>query len=133
MAKAAEEAASARAKFDGGTASEEHAWPLIGVFDVRTERVLNGFALGSFGVRGHSDAIPPSVDRRTLGGYTLFVRASGRTAFAGSGGVQAEITPGVRRAVLRHYGLRPADESAGARLKRWALRAWDEIKTVLPS
>jgi hypothetical protein len=32
--------------------------PVVGIFEPRSARVLNSFSLGSFGVRGHSDALP---------------------------------------------------------------------------
>lgn len=118
--------------FDGAAAGKRDGpWPLIGIFDTRTARVYNGFALGSHGVEGHSDAIPQGLDRARLGGYTLFVLPDGETRFAGSGSLPAEVTPAVRRSVLRHYGLRPAEESLPSRAVRLALRAWDGLIALL--
>ena len=115
-----------RRAFDGAEA-KAHAWPLVGVFHVPSGRVLNGYALGSFGVRGHSDALPGGAARREHGGYTLFVRPDGSVGFMGSGSLPAELTPSVRRAVLRYYGLRPAGETGAGRLRALALRAWDGL------
>ncbi len=98
--------------------------PVIGIFETATARVLNSFALGSYGVRGHSDALPPTLDRKTLGGYSVQVRPEG-PAFAGSGSVPAPITPAVQRAVLRHLGVTPAQMTARQRLKALWLRALD--------
>ncbi len=100
---------------------------------VPSARVLNGYSLGSFGVRGHSDALPPNVDRAEHGGYTLFVRPDGRVGFVGSGSVHAEITPAIERAVLRYYGLRPANPTAALRLRRLILRSRDALAAILGS
>lgn len=99
--------------------------PVIGIFETRTARVLNAFALGEFGVRGHSDALPSGRDKSGLGGYTLFLPDDGRPVFAGSGGVPAPVTPAVRREVLRFVGVRPAEETPLQRLKRRWLTVWD--------
>ena len=99
--------------------------PVVGIFEPRTARVLNAFALGSSGVRGHSDALPAGVDRSSLGGYSLFLLPDGSAFFKGSGGVPAEITPRVERAVLRHLGVRPAVLTARQRLLRLWLRVLD--------
>lgn len=92
--------------------------PVIGIFEPGTARVLNAFALGEFGVRGHSDALPRGASARDFGGYTLFLPDDGKPAFAGSGGVPATVTPAVQRAVLRFVGVRPAEETPLQRLKR---------------
>lgn len=99
--------------------------PVIGIFETRTARVLNAFSLGSFGVRGHSDALPPGRDRGELGGYSFLLRPEGRPVFAGSGSVPAAITPAVQRAVLRHLGVRPARISPAERFRRLWLRFRD--------
>lgn len=99
--------------------------PVIGLFETRTNRVLNSFALGSYGVRGHSDAVPPGRDRKELGGYTMLLRGDGETVFAGSGSLPAPVTPAVQRAVLRHLGVRPADLTRRQRLKRLWLSVLD--------
>ena len=99
--------------------------PVIGIFETNTARVLNAFSLGSWGVRGHSDAVPPGRDRSGLGGYSYLLRPDGRSVFAGSGSVPAEVTPAVQRAVLRHLGVRPARLSPAERLRRLWLRVLD--------
>jgi hypothetical protein len=87
--------------------------------------------LGSFGVRGHSDALPPGRDRGELGGYTLSLGADGDARFWGSGSVPASITPAVRRSVLRFVGASPAEETALARMRRAWLRFYDEARALL--
>lgn len=114
----------AKALFDGGISRKE-ALPLIGLFTIGDARVINGFAMGSFGVNGHQDAVPPQADRRTLGGYTLMFRPDGTTSMLPSGSQFAELTPAVKRSVFRHFGLRPARETRLQRLRRLAWRAWD--------
>ena len=99
--------------------------PVIGIFETNTARVLNAFSLGSWGVRGHSDAVPPGRDRSGLGGYSYLLRPDGRSVFAGSGSVPAEVTPAVQRAVLRHLGVRPARLTPAERLRRLWLRVLD--------
>lgn len=99
--------------------------PVVGVFETRTGRVLNAFSLGSFGVRGHSDAAPPGRDRAELGGYSLFLRPDGAAVFMGSGSLPAAVTPAVQRAVLRHIGVRRAHETPLERLRRLWMRAMD--------
>lgn len=99
--------------------------PVIGLFEKTTARVLNSFALGSYGVRGHSDAVPPGRERAGLGGYTFLLRPDGGAQFAGSGSLPADITPAVERAVLRHFGVRPASLSPAERLRRLWLRVLD--------
>jgi hypothetical protein len=99
--------------------------PVIGIFEPGSARVLNAFALGEFGVRGHSDALPQGTPARELGGYTLFLSDDGRPVFAGSGGVPAPITPAVRRSVLRFVGVRPAGETPVQRLRRRWLAVLD--------
>ncbi len=126
--KQARERAAERG-FDGGSA----AWPVVGIFRLSDAKVLNGFALGSFGVRGHSDALPPGTDARAHGGYTLFLRPDGQTSFMTSGSLLAKITPPVRRAVLRYYGVRPARETSAGRFGRWAWRVWDGLVATFRS
>lgn len=106
--------------------------PVIGIFEVKTSRVVNSFMLGSFGVHGHSDALPRGrpVDE-VLGGYTLSLGDDGQARFWGSGSVPAPVTPAVQRAVLRHVGARPAAETASARLRRAWLRFYDEARVLL--
>ena len=99
--------------------------PVVGIFEPRSARVLNSFSLGSFGVRGHSDALPQGRERGELGGYSLFLRPDGNTIFKGSGSVPAERTPAVQRAVLRHLGVRPAFSTPAERLKNLWLRVLD--------
>lgn len=99
--------------------------PVVGIFETRTARVLNAFTLGSQGISGHRDALPPGLDRLKLGGYTFFLGADGGTTFMGSGSLPAEVTPAVQRAVLRHLGVRPAHMTALERLRRAWLRALD--------
>lgn len=99
--------------------------PVIGIFDTRSDRVLNSFAIGSFGVLGHADAVPPGLDRGRLGGYVYHLRPDGRSFFMGSGTLPAEITPAIERAVLRHLGVRPARLSPAERLRRLWLRVLD--------
>jgi hypothetical protein len=118
------------AAFDGAAAKPD-ILPIVGIFHVASRRVLNGYAMGSFGVRGHSDALPPNLDRSRHGGYLLIVRPDDGVAFKGSGSVPAEITPAVRRAVLRYFGLRPADETAAARWTRAVMEAWDGLVAKL--
>ncbi|MDP3542065.1 MAG: hypothetical protein Q8T11_06295 [Elusimicrobiota bacterium] len=105
--------------------SQTDGRPVIGIFETGTARVLNAFSLGSWGVRGHSDALPPGRDRSELGGYSFQLRRDGRPAFAGSGSVPATITPAVERAVLRHLGVRPAHLSPAERMRRLWLRVLD--------
>lgn len=104
--------------------------PVIGIFEPGSARVLNAFAQGEFGVRGHSDAVPQGRDARELGGYALFLPDDGRPVFAGSGGVPAPITPAVRRSVLRFVGVRPAEETPVQRLQRRWLAIWDWAKSL---
>lgn len=99
--------------------------PVVGIFETRTARVLNAFSLGSFGVRGHSDALPHGRERAELGGYSVFLSPDGNAIFKGSGSLPATITPAVERSVLRHLGVRPAVLSARERLKRLWLRVQD--------
>lgn len=99
--------------------------PVVGIFETGTARVLNSFALGSFGVRGHSDALPPGRDRAGLGGYSYQLKTDGASVFAGSGSVPAAVTPAVQRAVLRHLGVRPERLAPAERLRRLWLRVLD--------
>lgn len=105
--------------------SQTDGRPVIGIFETGTARVLNAFSLGSWGVRGHADAVPPGRDRSGLGGYSVLIRPDGRPVFAGSGSVPAEVTPAVQRAVLRHLGVRPARLTPAERLRRLWLRVLD--------
>ncbi len=107
--------------------------PVLGVFEVATVRVINAFALGSFGVRGHADAVPPGRGEAGLGGYVLSLSPDGSTRFLGSGHLPATITPAVERAVLRYVGARPAEETRLQRLKRLWLRLFDELRAMLRS
>lgn len=99
--------------------------PVIGIFETTSRRVLNSFSIGSFGVRGHSDALPSGRDRSELGGYSVFLRPDGSAVFMGSGSVPAVVTPAVQRAVLRHLGVRPAETTFRERMRRLWLRALD--------
>ena len=99
--------------------------PVIGIFEPDSTHVLSAYSLGSFGVRGHSDALPQGRDRKALGGYSLFLRPNGSTIFKGSGGVPADITPAVERAILRFVGVRPARLTPAERMKRLWLRVLD--------
>lgn len=101
------------------------ARPVIGIFEPRAARVLNAFSLGSYGVRGHSDAVPPQRDRSELGGYAYRLNPEGVAVFAGSGSVPAALTPAVQRAVLRYLGVRPAELTPAERLRRLWLRVLD--------
>ncbi|UPT74104.1 MAG: hypothetical protein M0D55_20175 [Elusimicrobiota bacterium] len=105
--------------------------PVLGVFDVERARVVNAFALGSYGVRGHVDAVPPGRDRSGLGGYVFSLSPDGSTRFLGSGHLPATITPAVERAVMRYVGVRPAVETPLQRLRRLWLRLVDEISVLL--
>ncbi|MBI2787170.1 MAG: hypothetical protein HYX59_00680 [Elusimicrobia bacterium] len=105
--------------------SQTDGRPVIGIFETGTTRVLNAFSLGSWGVRGHSDALPPGRDRTKLGGYSYQLQPDGTSVFAGSGSVPAAVTPAVQRAVLRHLGVRPAVLTARQRLQRLWLRVLD--------
>ncbi|MCR4295954.1 MAG: hypothetical protein NUW21_10490 [Elusimicrobia bacterium] len=105
--------------------SQTDGRPVIGIFETATARVLNSFALGSFGVGGHSDAVPPGRDRSGLGGYTFQLQPDGGSLFAGSGSLPAAITPAVERAVLRHLGVRPARLTPAERVRRLWLRVLD--------
>lgn len=105
--------------------SQTDGRPVIGIFETGTARVLNAFSLGSWGVRGHSDAVPPGRERSALGGYSFLLRPDGGAVFAGSGSVPATVTPAVQRAVLRHLGVRPAVLTARQRLQRLWLRVLD--------
>ncbi len=105
-------------------ASYPDSRPVIGIFETRSSRVLNSFTLGSDGIRGHSDAVPPGLDRSALGGYSFQLRPDG-PAFAGSGSLPAVVTPAVQRAVLRHLGVTPVRMTARERLKRLWLRVLD--------
>jgi hypothetical protein len=124
-------AARGEAPFDGGKARDR---PLIGLFLRHGTRVLSGELLareGETGPSGHADLLPQGVDPRAIGGYVLLVRPDGETMFAGSGSFPAELTPRVKRAVLRHYGLRPAGETPLSRLRRLGLAAWDALVGAL--
>lgn len=106
--------------------------PLIGIFEVERAQAINAYALGSFGVKGHVDAMPqgrPLGER--LGGYVLSVSPEGGTRFWGSGAYPATITPAVERSVLRYVGLRPAVETRMQRLRRLWLRLYDELAAML--
>jgi hypothetical protein len=105
--------------------SQTDGRPVIGIFETSTARVLNAFSLGSWGVRGHSDAAPPRRDPSALGGYSYQLQPDGGSVFAGSGSVPATVTPAVQRAVLRHLGVRPAVLTARQRLQRLWLRVLD--------
>lgn len=99
--------------------------PVVGLFERATARVINSYALGTEGVGGHSDAVPPGRDRATLGGFTYLLRPDGGSDFAGSGSLPAPITPAVQRSVLRHLGVRPVRLSHAERLRRLWLRVLD--------
>lgn len=107
--------------------------PVLGVFEIERARVVNAFALGSFGVRGHADAVPPGRDKTGLGGYVFSLEPDGKTRFVGSGHLPATITPAVERAVMRYVGVRPAEEGPLERLKRLWLRLFDELRAMLRS
>lgn len=105
--------------------------PLIGIFEVEKARALNAYALGSFGVKGHVDAMPRGRPHgEHLGGYVLSVAPDGSTRFWGSGAFPAMITPAVERSVLRYVGLRPALETRLQRLRRLWLRLYDELSAM---
>lgn len=111
--------------------ADPQAKPLIGIFEVEKARAINAYALGSFGVKGHVDAMPQGrPPGEALGGYVLSVSPDGATRFWGSGAFPAPITPAVERSVLRYVGLRPALETRLQRLKRLWLRLYDELLTM---
>lgn len=99
--------------------------PVIGIFDTRTERVLNAFSLGSRGVREHRDALPPGLCGCGLGGYSVRLEEDGAVVFAGSSSLPAAVTPAVRRRVLRHLGVRPARLDAVEHARRLFFAVFD--------
>lgn len=103
--------------------------PVLGIFERAGERIVNGMALGTNGVRGHKDALPPERARRDHGGYTLGLAKDGSIRLIGSGHLPADMTPRLRRRLKRYYGLTPAGEGAWAKLRRglWAL--WDALSS----
>lgn len=105
--------------------------PVIGIFERDGERVLNGFVLGTQGVSGHKDAVPPGADERKLGGYTLGLKRDGGLVLAGSGHLPADLTPRLMRNLKRYYGLSPALESGLERLSRWWFALWDGLSAFL--
>lgn len=107
--------------------------PVIGLFKRDGERIVNGLALGTHGVLGHKDAVPPGADKRTLGGYTLQLQKDGNLRLAGSGHLPAELTPRLLRNLKRYYGLTPAMESGLERLGRFWLAFWDGLGDFLRS
>lgn len=107
--------------------------PVIGLFKREGERIVNGLALGTHGVRGHKDAVPPGADVRELGGYTLQLQKNGDIRLAGSGHLPADLTPRLLRQLKRYYGLTPAVESGLERLGRFWLAFWDGLGDFLRS
>lgn len=107
--------------------------PVIGIFKREGERIINGLTLGTHGVRGHKDAVPPGADIRELGGYTLLLRKDGELQLAGSGHLPADLTPRLLRQLKRYYGLTPAVESGLERLGRFWLAFWDGLGDFLRS
>ena len=100
---------------------------VLGAFKPRRAEVLNSFAQGLDGVTIHLQALPQQFDPENIGGYTFKMAADGSYEFKGSGSVFAEITPAVERAILRHLGVRPAEETRAQRLRRGVLRALDSV------
>ncbi len=113
------------------SAASPERLPIVGIFEARTARVVNAFVLGSFGVRGHSDALPLGRERGEHGGYTLLLGPDGGVRFRRSGSLAAPITPAVERSILRFVGARPAEEALHARLLRAWLRFYDEARLLL--
>jgi hypothetical protein len=107
--------------------------PVIGIFKREGEHIVNGLALGTHGVRGHKDAVPPGADVRELGGYTLQLAKDGDIRLAGSGHLPADLTPRLLRQLKRYYGLTPAVESGLERLGRFWLAFWDGLGDFLRS
>jgi hypothetical protein len=105
--------------------------PVVGLFKRDGERIVNGFALGTQGVSGHKDAVPPGADKKELGGYTLGLKRDGGLMLAGSGHLPAELTPRLMRNLKRYYGLSPALETGLERLSRWWFALWDGLSAFL--
>lgn len=108
-----------------------HETPVLGLFKREGEGIVNGFVLGTQGVRGHKDALPQGADKQALGGYTLGLRRDGRLLLAGSGHLPADLTPRLLRNLKRYYGLSPAMESGLQRLGRWWFAFWDGLSAFL--
>lgn len=105
--------------------------PVLGLFTRADERPISGVVLGTHGIRGHKDALPPGADKAVLGGYTMALSRDGAVRFAGSGHLPAPITPRLMRNLKRFYGLTPAVESGLQRLARWWLSFWDGLSPLL--
>ena len=99
--------------------------PVIGIFVTRTSSVINAFSLGSRGVREHRDALPPGMSADGLGGYSVRLEDDGEVRFGGSSSLPAEVTPAVRRTILRHLGVRPARIDAVEHARRLFLAVFD--------
>lgn len=105
-----------------------HSNVVLGLFDQDTKDVVNTFVIGEFGVEGHKDAIPTEWRGGPLGGYTFGLSAAGEPLHAGSGHFKNGISPAVERALHRHFGVVPAEESWLGWLKRKALNLWDRFE-----
>jgi hypothetical protein len=98
---------------------------VFGMFDTRDVVVVNSFAWGRGGVLEHKHALPPNADRTRIGGYTFMMQADGVVHWRESGSVRQPLTPSVKRAILRHLGVRPAELSYRQRFMRGLQLIWD--------
>lgn len=105
--------------------------PVLGSFQPSLAAVFNGFAQGTEEVDIHIHALPGLYDVDDIGGYTLVLRRDGAWHVASSASVYSPITPAIARAVSRYFGLRPADETWAARLRRRLLDWVDAVHLLL--
>ncbi len=101
--------------------------PVIGLWKLSGSEVISSQMLGTPGAREHKQLLPANADKKDYGGYTFFLKPDGKPMFAGSGHLQAPITPRVEREILRFNGVRPAEPSIATRLKGCYYRVADGL------
>jgi hypothetical protein len=110
-----------------------HSRPVLGLFTRYDDRIVNGYAMGTEGIYGHKDAVPPGFDVRHYGGYSLRLALDGTVQLVGSGHLPADLSARLLRNLKRYYGITPAVESGWAKLRRGAWAAWDAVSAFFHS
>lgn len=105
--------------------------PVLGLFTRDDDRIVNGYAMGTQGIYGHKDAVPPGFDIRHYGGYTFRLARDGTLTLIGSGHMPADLSARLLRNLKRHYGITPAVESSWERFRRGMWAAWDGVAAFL--
>jgi len=95
---------------------------VLGIAERRTHRIVNAVGMGEHGVTGHRDIFPLTGDSKQLGGYSFIMTKEGKVAFRGSGTYPMDLSPPLKRSVLRYLGVRPARETF---TQRWSRRMRD--------